>query len=160
MFKKTFKILAAIAAIMLFAQEAVADGPLGRVTYTARVSGAAFTDLAINTLKTTDAIRTSGWNEVTVWVNYTYSGATYVNMTCYEQRGGDISTWYVIPMCNDSSPPNSTCGALTKRWDVSSSSANWRWRIPIMGKYFQCGFITTGGDSSDVASVVFMGGEQ
>lgn len=134
-------------------------GPLGRITYTPRVSGTVFTDLAINTAKTTDAIKTDGWNEVTVWIDYTWSSATYVNMTCEEQRYGDTTTWYEIPMCDDSSPPDSTCDLLRKRRAVSASKA-WRWRIPIMGRYFRCSFVTTGGGSGDTASVVFVGGQQ
>lgn len=155
-------VMMAIALSFLLAGVAHAGdvGPLGRVTYQARVSGTKFTDLSINTAKTTDAIKVDGWNEMTVWVKYTYSGASYVNMTCFEQRDGDMSTWYAIPMCNDASPPNSTCSLLTKQWDVDSESANWRWRIPIMGRYFRCSFITTGGDTNDKASVVYVGGQQ
>jgi len=160
MINKPLQILAATVAIMLFTQEAFADGPLGRVTYTARVSGAEFTDLPINTLKTTDAIRTNGWNQIAVLVSYTYSSASYVNMTCYEQFGNDTTTWYVIPMCNDSSPPVSRCGLLTKQWDVGMASEDWRWMVPVFGKYFQCTFVTVGGGVGDTASVKFAGGEQ
>ncbi len=157
--KRIILPLAIVLAVMLFGSTVLADGPLGRVIYTATVSDAAFTGLAINTTKTTDAIKTLGWNEVTVWIDYTYSSATYVNMTCEEQRIGDTTTWYKIPMCNDSSPPDSTCEPLRKRWAVSADVA-WRWRIPIMGRRFRCSFITTGGSSSDVATVHYMGGQQ
>jgi hypothetical protein len=161
MFKKALLIFAiAMVLLVLACAPALADGPLGRVTYTARVSGAEFTDLAINASKTTDAIRTNGWNQIAVLVSYTYSGALYVNMTCYEQFGNDTTTWYVIPMCNDSSPPTSRCGLLTKQWDVDGASEDWRWMIPVFGKYFQCTFVTTGGDSGDKASIKFAGGEQ
>lgn len=159
-------VIASIVAFTFPIQALAGDvGPLGRVMYIARVSGAVFTDLAINASKTTDAIKTDGWNEVTVWIDYTYSSATYVNMTCKEYPSAvsdvtDTSEFHSIPMCNDSSPPDSTCDALRKRWTVSGASAKWRWRIPIMGKYFSCSFVTTGGDSSDTASVVYAGGQQ
>jgi hypothetical protein len=153
-------IIAALIAFAIPIASLAGDvGPLGRVTYTARVSGAVFTDLAINSSKTTDSIKTDGWNEVTVWIDYTWSSATYVNMTCEEQRYGDTTTWYQIPMCNDSSPPDSTCGQLRKRFAVSDDVA-WRWRIPIMGYNFRCSFVTTGGDSGDTASVRYVGGQQ
>lgn len=164
MIKKLVFVLSLASATILPVQ-VLADGPLGRVPYTATVSGAAFSGLAINSAKTTDAIRTNGWNEVTVWIDYTYSSASYVNMTCKEYHSAvsdvtDTSAFYSIPMCNDSSPPDSTCEALRKRWNVRTSNAKWRWRIPVMGKYFSCSFITTGGDGGDVASVTYVGGHQ
>jgi hypothetical protein len=155
-------VIASALAVSLLASSSAAAGdvgPLGRVTYAAKVSDALFNDLAINAAKTTDSIKTDGWNEVTVWIDYTWSSATYVNMTCEEQRYGDTTTWYQVPMCNDSSPPDSTCGQLRKRWAVSADVA-WRWRIPIMGYNFRCSFVTTGGDSGDTASVRYVGGQQ
>jgi hypothetical protein len=157
--RRLLPVLTVFVLFVAFRSPSFADGSLERVVYVATVSDVEFTDLAINTTKTTDAIRTLGFNEVTVWINYTYSSATYVNMTCEEQMIGDTTTWYKIPMCNDSSPPDSTCEQLRKRWPVIANDA-WRWRIPIMGRRFRCSFITTGGGSSDVASVRFMAGRQ
>lgn len=157
------KIIAPIivfVALILSAQSVHAGevGPLGRVEYQAKVSGSAFTDLAINTAKTTDAIKTDGWNEITVWIEYTYSSAISVNMTCFEKRRFS-DEWYAIPMCDDSAPPDSICQLLNKRWPVSAD-VNWRWRIPIMGRYMQCSFVTTGGGAGDTATVAFVGGHQ
>lgn len=114
------------------------------------VSGAAFSGLAVNAAKTFDSIGCGGYHTVLVEIQYTYSAATAVNMTCEESP--DESVWLKVPQADESSPPTVSHGQRIWTW-AGTSSVNFFFEVPVRYRYLRCSIYTTGGDVNDVATV-------
>jgi hypothetical protein len=125
-------------------------GPSDWVIYSAKVSGSAFTDLAINTAKTFDAIRVAGWSTVLVQVDYTYSAGTAVTMTCDESQDG--TTYYDV---QEVECVVGTCTHVNRTWSkaISAASVAFLFEVPTRFAYLKCTLTATGGGAGDTATV-------
>lgn len=131
--------------------EMTIDGPYSDVDRSITVSSAAFTTLALNASKTTDAIQTVGFRFITFSMVYVYNSATAVTMTCShsETSGGTYKTIQVL------SYSGATANSEPHVWSQAvSASENWSWRVNLHGyNYLKCTFSGTGAAVTDTLTV-------
>jgi hypothetical protein len=135
-----------------------ADGPISfkDTTVTVTSSSAAFTALALNSTKTTDAIKVKGFRYLKFSLKYTFAAATAVTMTC--QNSEDGTTWYDIHVLQYTTFPTATSGIQT--WSYAAgASKNWDWSVTVEGVYMRCSFAATGSPTaSDTLTVTARAG--
>lgn len=125
-------------------------GPNANARYTLTVGGAAFSGLAINAAKEFEAINVGGYHTVLVEVQYTYSAASAITMTCTESP--DNSNWFQIPQVDESSPPTVAFAQRTWSWTLASADVDFYFEVPVRYRYLKCSMVGTGADASDVVT--------
>ena len=137
----------ASAALSIAAFSYVNPGPRNDTDLDVTVGGTAFTTLALDASKTTDALQVGGWRFVNFNLAHVNSTATAVTMYCEGSDSG-AAPWFRIQGLALSA------GTFTSS-DVTWSNAvtgneNWPWRVNTQAyKYVRCVFDSTGGGGSD-----------
>lgn len=154
-----FRILALLGSLTLGqAAGSFSDGPIGFKDgpVAVNVSSAAFTTLAINTTKTTDAMKVKGYRFVKFTLNYVFGAATAVNMTC--QASEDASTWADIHVLQYAAYP--VASSSPQVWSYAAGASKiWEWTVPVRAVYLRCSFVGTGSPTaSDTLTVAARAG--
>jgi len=153
------KTLALLGSLVLGqATGSFSDGPIGfkDQPVSVTVGGSAFTTLAINATKTTDAIKVKGYRWIKFTLTYAFGAATAVTMSCQESEDGSV--WADIHVLQYSSYPTAT--SLPQVWSYAAGAAKtWPWTVPVRGVYVRCSFVGTGApNASDTLTVVARAG--
>ena len=142
-----------VAALLGDATGSFSDGPIGYKdeAYSVKVSGAAFSGLALNSTQTMDGVKVKGFRYLLLTLQYTFNAATAVTMTC--QTSEDNSTWADIHVLNLTAPPTAVSAPMVWSYTVGAASHNWVWAVPVRGVYMRCSFSGTGANASDLLTV-------
>ncbi len=139
-----FHVLALLGAMAVGqATGSFSDGPVafrdGPVNVT--VAGSAFTSLALNAAKVTDAIKVKGYRFVKFTLNYTFAAATAVTMSCQESE--DSSIWSDIHVLQYTAYPTATSSPQV--WSYAAGASKiWGWTVPVRTVFLRCSFAGTG----------------
>ncbi len=154
------KLLSLLGALALGAPT-TGSFPDGPVSYkdapvAVKVSGSAFTTLAINTTKTTDAIKVKGFRYLKFTLNYVFGAATAVTMTCQNSEDGTV--WSDIHVLQYAAFPVAT--SSIQQWSYAAGASKiWDWTVPVRGVYMRCSFVGTGSPTaSDTLTLVARAG--
>lgn len=134
-----------------------ADGPGASLEYDVFVSGSAFSALAMDASKTTDAIIVRGLTFLTFHLAHTNDSATDIRMQCQSSFDG-TSYGYIQVLAPVPSTGIADSVPFTWKQDVSGDET-WPWTVQILGyAYLKCTFSATSGVSADKLSVTARGG--
>jgi hypothetical protein len=155
-------ILALISALSVGQVSATvgnfADGPIAfrDTSVGVTVSSAAFTTLALNASKTTDAIKVKGYRFIKFTLKYVFGAATAVTMTCQNSEDGTV--WSDIHVLQYTTFPTATSSPQT--WSYAAgASKTWDWTVAVEGVYMRCSFVATGSPTaSDTLTVTARAG--
>lgn len=150
LFLSALAFLFAVASPSLAATQG--PGPKIYNTYSATISGAAFTTQALNTAKAFDAINVGGYETVLVEVAYVYNSATHVRMTCLE---GPTSAGAVfkVPEIDDAGLGVLDHYQRTWRWVTGGASGSFFFEVPVRYQWLTCSLIGTSAAAADTATV-------
>lgn len=126
------------------------DGPVN-----VAVAGSAFTNLALNSSKTIDAIKVKGFRFVTFTLAYTYNAASAVTMSCQQSEDGTL--WADLHVLQYTSFPTATSSPQTWSYAAGASKV-WPWTVNVRTVYLRCTFGATGATASDTLSVTARAG--
>jgi len=152
----------AVATFATLLAASATAGPLGAreksIDLAVTVSSAAFTTLAMNAAKTTDAINVWGLEYVTFTLVHTHDSATAVTVSC--DTSSDTSTasvWAPIKVWTYTS--TSTKESATKVWSTDTvASANWPVTVVTnAARWLRCTFTATAGAAADKLTVTAKG---
>lgn len=149
-------VLALLAALTVAqATGSFSDGPIpNQDTFVSvTTNGNMFVNQPINTVVTTDPIKTKGYRFMHWALDYTQHGAaTDVTMQC--QQSEDSITWEWVPVIQytTATPPVAKSGIQTFDWPVTVP-INWSWDIALSSVYTRCMFTGLGASSSDLLTV-------
>lgn len=152
--RKTLLALATLCLLCL-PSTAAADWP-DRATYSATITDSAFSSVAINTARTFDAMSFEKYSTVLVEIEYTYSSATHVTMTC--EQSPNKSKWFKVPELEDVGDATLDHEQRTWRWVTNSASANFFFEVPTRYKWLRCTIYTVNGAAGDKATVTITAG--
>jgi hypothetical protein len=109
-------------------------------------NGNAIVAAPLNVTITTDSIKVKGYRWVEWAIQYAWSAASAVTMTC--QQSEDNVVWLDIQALQFVSFPTATSGKML--WsEAVSASGNWPWVVPNHSVFMRCVFNGTGASSSD-----------
>jgi hypothetical protein len=136
-------------------------GPLGAadksVNLPVTVSAVAFTTLAMNVARTTDALNVWGLDYVTFTAIHTNDSATAFVMTCDYSDEATATNWVQIPAWTWTAS-DTTTRAQRKWYTAVSGDLNWPVTVNVNGyRWLRCTFTSTAGAAADKLTVTAKG---